>query len=101
MKWVKSAELCVMVEPQKPSAWTADYAELGCANGELGVTQNTACALIDLAALRDNLNVVRRLCPQSRILAMVKANAYGHGLLSVARTLNAADGFAVARLQEA
>jgi alanine racemase len=63
--------------------------------------QNTASARIDLTALRDNLEVVRKLCPHSRIMAMVKANAYGHGLLPVARALDAADGLAVARLQEA
>ena len=63
--------------------------------------RNTANARIDLTALRDNLTVVRRLCPHSCIMAMIKADAYGHGLLPVARALNAADGFAVARLQEA
>lgn len=61
---------------------------------------NTARALIDLSALRHNLAVVRQLCPNSRVMAMVKANAYGHGLLPVARALDA-DGFAVARLEEA
>ena len=63
--------------------------------------KNTATARIDLAALRANLATVRRLCPRSRIMAMVKANAYGHGLVPVARALAAADGLAVARLQEA
>jgi alanine racemase len=62
---------------------------------------NTAMARIDLSALRENLCVVRVLCPHSRIMAMVKANAYGHGLVPVARALDAADGFAVARLEEA
>lgn len=62
---------------------------------------NTASARINITALRDNLAVVRRICPHSRILAMVKADAYGHGLLPVAAALDAADGFAVARLQEA
>ena len=62
---------------------------------------NTASALIDLAALRHNLDIVRALCPHSRILAMIKADGYGHGALPVARALARADGFAVARLQEA
>jgi alanine racemase len=62
---------------------------------------NTARALIDLGALRHNLSVVRALCPHSRIMAMVKADAYGHGLLPVAQALREADGLAVARLEEA
>jgi alanine racemase len=63
--------------------------------------RNTANALIDLTALTHNLQVVRGLCPQSRIMAMLKADAYGHGALPVAGALSAADGFAVARLMEA
>jgi alanine racemase len=62
---------------------------------------NTVRARIDLAALRHNLALVRQLCPDSRVLAMVKADAYGHGLVPVAKTLRDADGFAVARLDEA
>ncbi|MBU3673128.1 MAG: alanine racemase [Sinobacteraceae bacterium] len=58
-------------------------------------------ALIDLAALRANFEIFRRAAPRSKILAVVKANAYGHGVLPVARALGAADGFAVARLEEA
>lgn len=45
---------------------------------------------IDAAALRDNLAIVRRLAPRSRIMAVIKANAYGHGLVPVARVLVAA-----------
>jgi alanine racemase len=63
--------------------------------------RNTASVLIDLAALSHNLQVVRTLCPHSRIMAMLKADAYGHGAVPAARALSAADGFAVARLQEA
>jgi alanine racemase len=63
--------------------------------------QNTVVARIDLSALEGNLEAVRSLCPGSRIMAMVKADAYGHGLLRVAEILNAADGLAVSRLQEA
>jgi alanine racemase len=63
--------------------------------------QNTASARIDLTALRHNLQVVRTLCPHSQIMAMLKADAYGHGALASARALAGADGLAVARLQEA
>ena len=52
-------------------------------------------ATIDLAALRHNLEVARRHAPQSKAFAVIKANAYGHGLLRAARALSAADGFAV------
>lgn len=58
-------------------------------------------AHIDTAALTHNLSRVRALAPRSRVLAVVKADGYGHGLLDVARALRAADGFAVARLSEA
>ncbi len=52
-------------------------------------------------ALLNNLAVIRRRAPDTRIMAAVKGNAYGHGLDTVARTLTDADSFAVARLSEA
>jgi alanine racemase len=55
---------------------------------------------IDTGALRHNLEVVRRLAPKSRVMAVIKANAYGHGLVAAARALDAADAFAVARVDE-
>jgi alanine racemase len=58
-------------------------------------------ATIEAAALRNNLAVVRRLAPHSRVVAAVKANAYGHGLVLVARALADADAFGVARIEEA
>lgn len=58
-------------------------------------------ATIDIGALRHNLEVVRRFAPNSRVMAVIKANAYGHGLVAVARALSAADAFAVARVGEA
>ncbi len=58
-------------------------------------------AVIDTAALRHNLSRVREIAPQSRVLAVLKANAYGHGMQTVATALAGADGFAVARLPEA
>jgi alanine racemase len=57
-------------------------------------------ATIDLGALRDNLQAVRRLAPKSKVMAVVKANAYGHGLISAARALESADALAVARVHE-
>jgi alanine racemase len=58
-------------------------------------------ATIDTAALKNNLAVVRRYAPSSRVVAAVKANGYGHGLLVAARALADADAFGVARVAEA
>jgi alanine racemase len=58
-------------------------------------------AVIRAGAIRDNLRRVRENVPGCSVLAVVKANAYGHGLVPVARILAEADGFAVARLDEA
>ena len=57
-------------------------------------------ALIDTGALRHNLATIRARAGGARILAVVKANAYGHGLVQTALALAQADGFAVARLEE-
>ncbi len=57
-------------------------------------------ATIDTAALRHNLVAVRARAPASRVMAVIKANAYGHGLVAVARALDGADAFAVARVEE-
>lgn len=46
-----------------------------------------ARAVIDPGALLHNLSVVRRHAPDSRVMAVVKADAYGHGLVPVARWL--------------
>lgn len=58
-------------------------------------------ATISLSALRHNLGVARRHAPRSRIMAVIKANGYGHGMLRAARGLEGADGFAVLNLSEA
>ncbi len=57
-------------------------------------------ALIDTAALRHNLGTIRAYAPGAKVMAVVKANAYGHGLVSTALALADADSFAVARLEE-
>jgi alanine racemase len=56
---------------------------------------------LDAAALRNNLAVVRRFAPGARVIAAVKANAYGHGLIHAAHALASADAFGVARVDEA
>lgn len=58
-------------------------------------------AHIDTQALQHNLSVTRRYAPHARVMAVVKANGYGHGLTRVARALWDADGFAVASVNEA
>jgi alanine racemase len=58
-------------------------------------------ALIHRSALRGNLAVARRCNPGACMLAVVKANAYGHGLMRVADALADADGFAVLDLDAA
>lgn len=60
-----------------------------------------AVAVIRPTALRRNLARVRELAPDCPVLAVIKANAYGHGLIQVARILEDAEAFAVARLEEA
>jgi alanine racemase len=58
-------------------------------------------ARVDSSALRSNLQLVRTCAPGCRVMAVVKANAYGHGLVATALALADADAFAVARLEEA
>ena len=58
-------------------------------------------ARIDTGALRRNLRRVRELAPGSRVVCVVKADAYGHGMRHVCRALDGADLFAVATVGEA
>lgn len=60
-----------------------------------------ARALVRLGALAHNLDVIRHAAPEAKVMAVVKANAYGHGLVPVAQHLAAVDAFAVARFGEA
>jgi alanine racemase len=57
-------------------------------------------AYIDLSALERNLHLTRRMT-SARIMAVIKANAYGHGLLRCAEALSAADGFALLNIDDA
>lgn len=59
-------------------------------------------ATIDLAAIQHNYALVQRCAPGRQAFAVVKANAYGHGVREVVGALlELADGFAVACLEEA
>ena len=59
-------------------------------------------AVVDLESIRQNLDLARRLAPRSRVLAVIKADAYGHGAVPVARALaGRVDAFAVASIEEA
>lgn len=60
-----------------------------------------ARVVIDLAAARSNLQTVKRYAPDQKIMAIIKADAYGHGLERIAHTLTEADAFGVACLEEA
>jgi alanine racemase len=57
--------------------------------------------IIDLAAIRSNYRFLKTTAPNSRVIAVIKADAYGHGAIEVARTLADADAFAVATSLEA
>ena len=59
-------------------------------------------AIIDLAALRHNFDVAQALAPDSKLIPVVKANAYGHGAVQCAKALSGeAAAFAVACIEEA
>lgn len=56
---------------------------------------------IDQAAMRHNLAVTRAMVPNAKIMAVIKANGYGHGMLETASALEDADEFAVTDLNDA
>lgn len=58
-------------------------------------------AEISASALRHNYHFAKRLAPGSQVFAVVKANAYGHGIERVARALHDADAFATLELDSA
>src|SRR5262245_17331603 len=58
-------------------------------------------AVVRLSRLRDNLTAIKRHVGRAQVMAVLKANAYGHGLASVARALAPlADAFGVALVEE-
>lgn len=60
-----------------------------------------ARVVVNPGALSNNLNRVREYSANSQVMAVIKANAYGHGMLTAAAQLDAADMFAVVMPEEA
>src|SRR5690349_16976137 len=58
-------------------------------------------AKVSLSAIRHNYWVAKRAAARSKVFAVVKANAYGHGVERVARALPQADGFATLEIEGA
>jgi alanine racemase len=58
-------------------------------------------ATIDLSALQHNFGMVRRHAPRASVFAVIKADAYGHGMLRAAHSLAGADGYALLELDAA
>lgn len=63
------------------------------------IPQVVAC--INIAALQHNFQTVKRFSGDAKMLAVIKANAYGHGFATVANALPDADAFAVGTMEEA
>lgn len=59
-------------------------------------------AIINLSSLKNNYNQIAALAPQSKTIAVIKANAYGHGAIEIAKSLHSVvPAFAVAFIDEA
>ena len=59
------------------------------------------CILINKTNLINNLSQIKRLSPDSKVMSMIKSDAYGHGIIEVAKVLDDSHAFAVATIQEA
>ncbi len=62
---------------------------------------NSAVAHINLGAIKHNFNFARSIATDAKFMAIIKADAYGHGDFRVADALSNAEAFGVARLTEA
>lgn len=58
-------------------------------------------ATVNQQALEQNLAIIRKKVPDSKIWTVVKANAYGHGISRCYEALSSADGFALLNYEEA
>ena len=58
-------------------------------------------AYINLSALTFNLQLVKKIAKNSKVMAVLKANAYGHGLEETVKAIKSADGIAILTIDEA
>ncbi|MDC0542598.1 alanine racemase [Methylophilaceae bacterium] len=58
-------------------------------------------AYINLSALTFNLQVVKKIAKNSKIMAVLKANAYGHGLVETVKAIKSVEGIAILTIEEA
>ena len=58
-------------------------------------------AYIDLSALTSNLKLVKKIAKNSKVMAVLKANAYGHGLIESVKAIKSAEGIAILTIEEA
>ena len=65
------------------------------------ISSRATRAVIDLSACRHNLLQAKQAAPDSRCIAIIKANGYGHGMVNIAHALIEADAFGVATVNEA
>jgi len=65
------------------------------------MSRRCAEAFIDFQALQHNFQRAKQYALNSKVMAVIKADAYGHGMIKAARALDQADGFAVAHISEA
>ena len=71
------------------------------ANAVFAIEDNLPIAAVSVAALKNNAEILKELCAPSDFYAVIKADAYGHGLIETARAVeNIADGFAVGCVAE-
>lgn len=57
-------------------------------------------AVVHLDALQHNLNIAKASAPNAEVYAVVKANAYGHGIERVYAAFQSAEGFAFLDIEE-
>ena len=97
--------ICVKVrpvrrgEPQRVIARRQGLAP--CFSPQVPHMPRPICATIHPDAIRHNLAAIKAHAPDSRVWAVIKANAYGHGIANVFEAMRAADGLAMLDLAEA